>query len=114
VPFSNRSLIATCKTRRTRIEINICRIDRICDTSSNSVSIDERIRNIFVGNADDDLFISTLCFDAIVCEDDSLAILFIDVNSLLDITGCSMISVIDSILAVCFISDENSSKRLVT
>jgi hypothetical protein len=56
VPRSNRSVIVTCKTRSTRIEINICRIDRICDTSSRSVSIDERIRNTFVGNADDDLF----------------------------------------------------------
>ena len=57
MPFSNISVIAACKTRITRMEINICRIDRICDTSSNSVSIDERIRNTFVGNADDDLFI---------------------------------------------------------
>jgi hypothetical protein len=60
------------------------------------------------------LFISTLCFDAIVCAGDSLPILFIDDKLLFDITGCSMISVIDSIFAVCFISDENSSKRLVT
>ena len=30
-------------------------MDFICDTSSNSVIIDERIRKTFVGNADDDL-----------------------------------------------------------
>lgn len=55
MPRSNRSVIETCKTRRTRIEINICRIERICDTSSKSVRIEARIRKTFVGNADDDL-----------------------------------------------------------
>lgn len=55
VPFSNMSVKATCNTSKTRIDIKICRIDFICDTSSNSVITDERIRKTFVGNADDDL-----------------------------------------------------------
>ena len=72
VPNSNKSVIATCRKTITRIAINICRMDRICDTSSNSVNIDERIRNTFVGNADDERLVSTFAEVGIV---DSLPIL---------------------------------------
>lgn len=37
------------------MEMKICRIDLMCDTSRSSVKIDERMRKIFVGKADDDL-----------------------------------------------------------
>jgi len=109
VPNSNKSVIATCRKTITRIAMNICRIDRICDTSSNSVSIDERIRNTFVGNADDVRLISTLGGPVV---DDSVPILLIVAKSNADTTGCLIILSTDGKSAVCLISVENSSRRV--
>jgi hypothetical protein len=92
------------------MEINICRIDRICDTSSNSVRIDERIRNILVGNADDVRLVSTFDGPVVV---DSLLILVTVAKSNAETIGCLIKLSTDGKSAVCLISDENSSRRLL-
>lgn len=92
----------------TRIDIKICRIDRICDTSSNSVSIDWRIRKILLGNGV--FFISTVGVSVVV--DDSTAILLITAKSNAGITGCLATPLVAGKSAVCLISDENSSRRV--
>ena len=109
VPNSNRSVIATWRKTITRMAIKICRIERICETSSNSVKIDERIRNIFVGNADEVRLFSTT--GGIVAVD-SVPILFIVAKSNADTTGCLIISSTKGKSAVCLISEENSSRRV--
>jgi hypothetical protein len=109
VPNSNKSVIATCRKTITRIAINICRIDRICDTSSNSVNIDERIRNTLVGNGDDERLVSTFDGPVVV---DSLPILLTVAKSNAETTGCLMRLSTDGKSAVCLISVENSSRRV--
>jgi hypothetical protein len=84
-------------------------MDRICDTSSNSVNIDERIRNTFVGNADDERLVSTFAEVGIV---DSLPILVTVAKSNAETADCLVILSADGKSAVCLISAENSSRRV--
>ena len=58
--------------------------------------------------------ISKLCREAIVCEDASIFTLSIAVKSFEDMVRGGMISFIEGKLAVCLISEENSSKRVLT
>jgi len=129
VPFSNRSVIDTWRKSRTRNEINICRIVRICETSSRSVRTDARIRKTFVGNADDDLvknsssikkrfhlqlFNQNLLISSF-CVTVSFWILFIDAISFGDKLRWGRInSLIDGRFDACWISDEYCSKRPAT
>lgn len=50
VPRSKKSVNPTCKTRRTRIDIKTCRIDRMCGDFNKFVKIDGRLLKTFVGN----------------------------------------------------------------
>ena len=85
--------------------MNICRIDRICDTSNNSVRIDERIRKIFVGNTDD-FFVPSIIVE-------SLPILSIVARSNADTTGCLFLPSTPGTSTVCLISEEKSSRRVL-
>lgn len=86
--------------------IKICRIDRICDTSNKSVRIDERIRKVLTGNADE------FDFSLVVDVGSSLPILLIVARSNAETTGCLIIPATDGKSEVCLISEENSSRRV--
>lgn len=92
----------------TRIAMNICRIERICDTSSNSVNIDERIRNTLLGNGV--FFAST--FTGVVVVDVSRLSLLIVAKSKAGTTCCLLTVSSSGTSAVFLISEENSSRRV--
>lgn len=91
--------------------MNICRIDRKCDTFSKSVSIEERVWKVFGGNGVDDFFVPPFCSP--IGANDTFSRSLSILKSISDTTGCLIISSRDGIFVVRVISDENSSSRLL-
>lgn len=106
-PCSNRSVMATWRTRITRIAIKIWRIDRIWDTSSNSVKIDERIWNFFWGKGEAFFFRSSPIAEA------CWPILSIEAKSCSTTVGLRLSSFAEGRSVVFLISAENSSRRVL-